>query len=145
MANIFHPDFQDFIRALNHQDVDYILLGGYAVILHGYNRTTGDMDIWVRKTSENYKKIEKAFVEFGMPVFDMTEANFLNNPEMNVFTFGSSPVCIDLMTDAKGLEFENTFQKAELREIEGLSVRVIHINDLLHAKSSAGRKKIWTI
>ncbi len=141
MANIFHPDFQDFIRALNHQDVDYILLGGYAVILHGYNRTTGDMDIWVRKTSENYKKIEKAFVEFGMPVFDMTEANFLNNPEMNVFTFGSSPVCIDLMTDAKGLEFENTFQKAELREIEGLSVRVIHINDLLHAKSSAGRKK----
>ncbi len=141
MSNIFHPDFQDFIRALNDNGVDYILLGGYAVILHGYNRTTGDMDIWVRKTKDNYVKIVAAFRQFGMPVFDMTEDNFLKNPDTDVFTFGSSPVSIDLMTYAKGLDFGMAFQKAEIHDLEGLNVRVIHINDLLQAKAASGRAK----
>lgn len=139
--NIFNPDFQDFIRCLNESEVDYVLLGGYAVILYGYPRTTGDMDIWVRKTTENYRKICKAFHSFGMPIFDMTEANFLNNPAMNVFTFGVSPVSIDLMTEAKGLDFEAAFQQAEMHELEGLQVRVIHFNDLIKAKSASGRAK----
>ncbi|MBI5916622.1 MAG: hypothetical protein HY842_14690 [Bacteroidetes bacterium] len=141
MSNIFNPDFQDFIRCLNESEVDYVLLGGYAVILHGYPRTTGDMDIWVRKTSENYHKIRRAFAAFGMPMFDMTEANFLNNPAMNVFTFGVSPVSIDLMTEAKGLDFEAAFQQAEMHDLEGLAVRVIHFNDLIKAKKAAGRAK----
>ncbi len=72
-ANIFNPDFQDFIRALNSAEVDYLLVGGYAVILHGYNRTTGDLDVWVRKTSNNYQRLLVAFARFGMPTFDMTE------------------------------------------------------------------------
>jgi len=55
MGNIFNQDFQDFINSLNKFNVDYLLVGGYAVILRGYNRTTGDMDIWVNKTQENYK------------------------------------------------------------------------------------------
>ena len=52
MANIFNDDFRDFIEALHHQQVCYILVGGYSVILHGYSRTTGDMDIWVEKTHD---------------------------------------------------------------------------------------------
>lgn len=141
MANIFNLDFQDFIKSLNDCEVDYVLLGGYAVILHGYPRTTGDMDIWVRKTPENYHKIRKAFSAFGMPMFDMTEANFLNNPAMNVFTFGVSPVSIDLMTEAKGLDFETAFKQAEIHELDGLKVLVIHFNDLIQAKMAAGRAK----
>ena len=90
MGNIFNDDFRDFIRQLNNHEVRYILVGGYSVILHGYSRTTGDMDIWVDRTPENYKKIKGAFFDFGMPVFDMTEENFLNNPEMEVFSFGLS-------------------------------------------------------
>ena len=54
MGNIFNGDFQDFITALNNNEVEYILVGGYSVILHGYSRTTGDLDIWVNKKSENY-------------------------------------------------------------------------------------------
>ena len=53
MGNIFNDDFQDFIQALNHHNVEYILVGGYSVILHGYARTTGDLDIWVNKTKNN--------------------------------------------------------------------------------------------
>jgi hypothetical protein len=69
-------------------NVRYILVGGYSVILHGYSRTTGDMDIWVDRTLENYNKIKRAFFDFGMPVFDMTENAFLDNLELDVFSFG---------------------------------------------------------
>lgn len=99
------------------------------------------MDIWVRETKDNYVKIVAAFRQFGMPVFDMTEDNFLKNPDTDVFTFGSSPVSIDLMTYAKGLDFGMAFQKAEIHDLEGLNVRVIHINDLLQAKAASGRAK----
>ena len=71
MANIFNDDFRDFIQALNNNGVEYILVGGYAVILHGYRRVTGDMDIWVDRTKENYSRLTKAFDEFALPVFDI--------------------------------------------------------------------------
>ncbi|GAA0526299.1 hypothetical protein LX66_0460 [Chitinophaga japonensis] len=61
MGNIFNDDFRDFIQALNNHNVEYIVVGGYAVILHGYRRPTGDMDIWVNPTRENYEKLVKAF------------------------------------------------------------------------------------
>jgi hypothetical protein len=83
MGNIFHQDFRDFLQALNNQQVEYLLVGGYAVIFHGYPRTTGDMDIWVNRTKENYSKLLKAFKEFRMPVFDMTEERFLNHEPYN--------------------------------------------------------------
>jgi Nucleotidyltransferase of unknown function (DUF6036) len=141
MANIFNDDFRDFIQALNNNEVDYILIGGYAVIVHGYPRTTGDMDVWVHKTKRNYQKLVRAFLEFGMPVFDMTEKNFLHNPNMDVFTFGVPPVSIDLMTQPKGLNFEDAFAKAILRELEGMQIRVIHINDRLEQKKTSNRPK----
>ena len=61
MANILNEDFTDFIQTLNACNVEYILVGGYAVIYHGYNRTTGDLDIWVNPTSANYRKLSIAF------------------------------------------------------------------------------------
>ena len=61
MGNIFNDDFRDFLTALNEQGVRYILVGGFSVILPGYSRTTGDMDIWVDRTNENYVNLKKAF------------------------------------------------------------------------------------
>lgn len=94
MPNLFNPDFIDFLQALNKCEVEYILVGGYAVILHGYERVTADMDIWVRCTKENYNKIASAFSVFGMPTFDMTLDNFLNSEQWDVFRFGRKPVAI---------------------------------------------------
>ena len=87
MASIFNDDFRDFIQALNDNKVEYILVGGYAVILHGYRRVTGDMDIWVNRTKENYMTLTKAFSQFGLPVFDMTEQKFLDVDTADVFSF----------------------------------------------------------
>ena len=141
MSNIFNDDFHDFINALNQSEVEYILVGGYSVILHGYSRNTGDLDLWVNKTRENYNQLKNAFYSFGMPVFDMTEFNFLNNSQFNVFSFGKPPVSIDIMTEVKGLSFYSAYQSASIIKIENLSVRLINLNDLLKAKKSSGRSK----
>ena len=141
MGNIFHDDFRDFIKALNNQQVEYILVGGYSVILHGYARTTGDIDIWVNPTIDNYKKLLKSFHEFGMTVFDMTEKNFLHNESFDVFTFGRPPVCIDIMKEVKGLDFESAYLHSGLVEVDGLSIRLIDYRDLIKAKRASGRAK----
>lgn len=139
---VFYQDFLEFIQALNNQKVEYLLVGGYAVILHGYTRTTGDMDIWVRLSRENYGRLVKAFREFGMPVFDMTEENFLDTSRFDVFTFGTSPISIDIMTKVKGLSFEEVFPKATSVKLdEGLSVNLIGLESLLKAKRASGRAK----
>lgn len=141
MANIFNEDFRDFLAALNEQEVRYILVGGFSVILHGYSRTTGDMDIWVDRTTENYQKLKKAFNQFGMPVFDMTEENFLSHPNWDVFTFGVPPVAIDVMVKVKGLVFQECFDKSVIFEDDDLKIRTIHKDNLIEAKRSSGRAK----
>jgi predicted nucleotidyltransferase len=140
MSDIFESDFKDFIAALNFSATDYIIVGGYAVILHGYYRTTNDLDIWVNKTSENYVKLRKAFAIFGMPLFDMTLENFIGD-EFDVFTVGRSPFQIDMMTKLKGVEFADAIQKAEQKEMEGLKVRYLNLDDLIKAKTAVGRYK----
>lgn len=141
MANLFNPDFREFLEALNNNQVDYILIGGYAVILHGYSRTTGDMDIWVRKTTLNYQNLENAFHEFKMPVFDMTLENFLHNDEVDVFSFGVLPARIDLMTAVKELNFAESFANSSISEIDGISIRLIGKADLIRLKKAVNRPK----
>ncbi|RYY37508.1 MAG: hypothetical protein EOP46_02350 [Sphingobacteriaceae bacterium] len=141
MGNIFNEDFRKFLQSLNNNDVRYILIGGYSVILHGYSRTTGDMDIWVERTGTNYQYIKKAFSDFGMPVFNMTEENFLHHPTWDVFTFGNPPSSIDIMIRAKGLDFDTCFNQSVYFEEEGIQIRTININDLLDAKKASARPK----
>ncbi len=142
MGNIFNQDFTEFIHCLNASGVEYMLVGGYATILHGYNRTTGDLDIWVNRTKDNYERIDKAFQQFQMPVFDMTLDKFLYDPQIDVFTFGRPPVCIDIMIKVKGLDFYETYKNSEKRVIENeLTVNVIHLKGLISAKKAANRAK----
>ncbi|MEI6509190.1 MAG: nucleotidyltransferase [Bacteroidota bacterium] len=140
MGNIFNEDFQDFIKAFNEAKVDYILVGGYSVILHGHNRSTGDMDIWVRKSEENFHKINVAFSIFKMPMFDMTLEKFMSTVN-DVFTFGRSPVAIDIITELKGLSFTEAFSNATLVQVENIEVRLIHLNDLINAKKASARPR----
>lgn len=141
MGNIFNSDFRDFIFSLNNNKVRYILVGGYSVILHGYSRTTGDMDLWVERTEENYTRLKKAFEEFGMPVYDMTKDNFLHHPVWDVFTFGIPPVAIDLMIRLNDFNFSDVYNRSMLFKDENLEIRTIHKNDLILAKLKSGRSK----
>lgn len=140
MADYFNDDFRDFLKALNNQGVEYVLVGGMAVILHGYVRTTGDMDIWVNRTVDNYERIVKAFHEFDMPVFDMSKERFLSD-EFDVWMFGVEPVKIELMTAVKGLDFDETYKQSQVYTERGVAIRFLHLNSLLNAKRAAGRYK----
>ena len=138
--NIFNDDFKDFIIFLNQNEVEYIVVGGYAVIIRGYSRSTGDIDIWVNKTKGNYKKLQKAIVEFGLPEVAVKENEFFSE-EFDVFSFGKPPYAIEIMTAVKGLIFETTFENATIEQINDTPVRIIHLRNLIEAKKAAGRSK----
>jgi hypothetical protein len=138
MADLFNKDFLDFIDALNNAEVEYILVGGYAVILHGFARSTGDLDIWVNKTSANYQKLKKAFALFGAPVF--SEKDFLGN-EIDVWGIGKEPNRIEILNQLKGIAFEEAYPLCQTFMQNGIAVKYIHINHLIKAKEAAGRFK----
>ncbi len=117
-------------------------MGGYAVILHGYNRTTGDLDIWVEPTAKNYAKLMAAFAAFDLPTNLITEEIFLDTAKNDVFTFGRSPNSIDIMTAVKGLNFAECLDKSILFPIEPeLNIRLIGLDHLIKAKRASGRHR----
>ncbi len=137
--NIFNPDFKDFIVCLNKHDVEYILIGGYAVILRGYSRSTGDMDIWVHKTHENFERLRQAILEFGLPAIAITENNFFSE-KYDVFSFGKPPYAIEILTDLKGIaSFMDAYRSSTIENVDDIHVRVIHLKHLILAKKAAGR------
>ena len=141
MANVFNQDFIDFIESLNKYKVEYILVGGYAIIYHGYNRTTGDLDIWINPTPENYLRLKGAFSDFGMSLFDMTETKFLDTQNYDVYSFGRPPVCIEILTKVTGLNFLETYSNSKLVNFGGTEVQMIDIRDLKITKQATGRHK----
>ncbi len=141
MDAVLHEDFLDFIKALNANHVEYMVVGGYAVIFHGYPRTTGDLDVWVNKSEMNYDRLLGALSDFQMPVFDMTRDNFLNNPHFDVFAFGRSPVSIEILNAVKGLDFRKAYANAISKEIDNTPVRFLSRSDLIKAKRAANRPR----
>ncbi|MDI1353926.1 MAG: nucleotidyltransferase [bacterium] len=141
MANILNEDFQDFLLAFNKAQVKYVLVGGYSVIYHGFPRTTGDLDLFVEVSEQNYEHITEAFLAFGMPVFDMTKNNFLENSNLNVFSFGRPPVSIEILKEITGLSFGEVYTAAVSAELEGVSVKIINLEHLKQNKQQSGRHK----
>jgi hypothetical protein len=139
--NLLNPDFVEFLQCLHTESVEAILVGGYAVVLHGYFRTTGDMDVWIRPTSENYRRMRAAFAAFGLPTEAISEAAFLDASQVDVFTFGRPPMAIDILTKVKGLDFDETFEMAEEIRVDDAPLRLIHLNHLKQAKRAADRNK----
>jgi hypothetical protein len=138
--NIFNDDFQDFISSLNKFDVEYILVGGYAVIIRGYSRSTGDLDIWVNKSESNFNQLQLAITEFGLPSKAIPKEKFFSN-DFDVFSFGKPPYAIEIMTAVKGLDFYDTYKQSTIELVDGIAVRIIHLNQLIEAKKAAGRNK----
>ena len=89
-AGLLNEDFIDFLKSLKENQVESLLVGGYAVVLHGYHRTTGDIDIWIKPTSENYGRLRKALAEFGLPLDAITRDNFLSSDQVDGLAYGDS-------------------------------------------------------
>jgi hypothetical protein len=133
------PNFSEFIALLNANRVEYLLVGGYAVMMYGFPRFTGDMDIWIRSTEENANKVLRALAEFGFGSIGLETKDF--TVENNVVQLGYPPLRIDVMTAIDGVDFEECFARRLVTDVAGVTVNVIHLDDLKANKRATGRLK----
>jgi predicted nucleotidyltransferase len=134
-----HPDFKDFLRLLNSHEVEYLIVGGYAVGYHGYPRATAGLDIWIRVSEPNAERTVAAFRDFGMPEDAVPKELFLNRDK--IIRMGVPPVRIEIITGASGVDFPNCYSRRESIEIDGIPVNIISREDLKTNKRAAGRHK----
>ncbi len=136
---MLNPDFKDILSAFIKEKVEFLVVGGYAMAFHGYVRATGDIDLWIRCSDENAKRVRQALQTFGAPLFDLNIED-LKTPGM-VFQIGLVPSRIDVITQIDGVEFEDAWQEHKTIEIESLQIPVIGKIQLLINKQSTGRVK----
>ena len=140
MAKIkLHPDFKDFLRFLNSNGVEYLLVGGYAVGFHGYPRATADMDVWIAVNERNAARTASSLRDFGMPANEVADRLFLEKGK--IIRMGVPPVRIEVITGASGVDFEECFQRRIQVEIDGVIVNFISLDDLKRNKQACGRYK----
>jgi len=132
-------DFREFIDLLNSNDVEYLLVGGYAVGHYGFVRYTADIDIWVGSTSSNAEKLSATLQKFGFSAESVPAEKFL--AEKTIFQMGFPPVRIDILTTVSGLEFASSFAKRERAISSGTEINVISLDDLQTNKLASGRPK----
>jgi hypothetical protein len=133
------PDFKEFLRLLNFHQVDYLLIGGYAVGYYGFVRATGDMDVWVRISPDNATSIVNALIEFGFAVPELSPELFLK--EEQIIRMGVPPLRLEILTTISGVVFDECFENRLVIQIDDLSINTINLQDLKRNKLSSGRLK----
>ena len=137
---MLNKDYKDILQSLADEKVKFLLVGSYALAMHGYLRATIDIDIWVMPSPDNAPAVLRALRRFGAPSSDLTVADLQNND--TVFQIGIAPRRIDIITTgATGLNFEETFANSVAMDIDGINVRIPSIPDLIRNKRATGRTK----
>ena len=134
---MLNQDFKEFIKSLNDNGVQYLVVGGYAVAFHGHPRYTKDLDIWIRVSPENAGSLVKAIREFGFESLGLTENDFMNPDQ--IIQLGFPPNRIDLIAQADGIEFDACYPTRMEIEIEGIPVNFIDLENLKRNKKASGR------
>jgi hypothetical protein len=134
---VLSQDFKEFIQSLNDNAVRYLVVGGYAVALHGYPRYTKDLDVWVEGTAENATKILKTLRQFGFGTLDLKEADFVVPDQ--VVQLGYPPNRIDILTSLSGVVFSECYPTHVTAEIDGVSASFIDLENLKKNKKATGR------
>ena len=130
------PDFREFLRLLNSSNVEYLIVGGYAVGYHGYPRPTGDLDIWISNTPANAERVHRALEEFG---FNCPLAVLLQDNQ--VVRMGISPFRLEVLTTIDGVKFSECYRERVRGLIDGVEVTLISLPRLLQNKKASGRSK----
>ena len=136
---MFSQDFREFIELLIKNKAEYMIVGGYAVGIHGHPRYTGDLDIWLNPTPQNADLILKSVNDFGFSSFKLNQADFTKPG--NVIQLGYPPLRIDLLTEIDGVTFEECFKNRKEVIIDDLQVNFIGYDDLLKNKKESGRPR----
>jgi hypothetical protein len=134
-----NPDFADLLRAFVEADVRFLVVGAFALAVHGRPRATADLDIWVETTPENARRVMHALAAFGAPLLEVREADFAE--EGIVFQIGLPPGRVDILTQMTGLTFAAAWPgrvRAPFGEIE---VDFIGRDAFVQNKRATGRTR----
>ncbi len=131
--------YLNFVHLLNEANVEYVVLGGHAVIAHGYLRTTGDIDIFISSTEENAKRIIMALERLGYINGEFEIKDFTQRP--SYISISRYDGYIDVMNETPDIEFDECYEKRLILDIHGIEVSFINIVDLIRNKKAIGRPK----
>jgi hypothetical protein len=136
-----NEDFRDLLFEFSDGGVEFLLVGAFAVAFHGVPRATGDMDVFVRPSPENAKRVHEALARFGAPLDSagVVPADF-ETPGM-VYQMGLPPRRIDVLTEISGVSFDEAWDSRDLVELDGRIIAVIGREELLRNKQASGRPK----
>jgi predicted nucleotidyltransferase len=140
MATIRLPrDFKEFLQLLNAHQVEYLLIGGYAVGYHGYPRATADMDIWIAVHPQNAEKLVSVLRQFGFDLPELSADLFLK--ENQIIRMGVPPVRIEVTTTISGVTFGECYAQRVVDILDGVEVSLIDLEHLKINKKASGRYK----
>jgi hypothetical protein len=137
MAMKLPNDFKEFLILLNANNVEYLLIGGYAVSFYGYPRATADMDIWIAMNPSNADKVVNVLKKFGFNDPDLLPEVFLK--EKQIIRMGIPPVRIELATTISGVNFKDCYAQRVVAEIDGVQTSLISLPHLKANKNASGR------
>jgi predicted nucleotidyltransferase len=132
-----NSDFRDLLQSLNAAGVRYLIVGGYAVMVHTEPRYTKDLDVWIEADEANAHRLFAALAEFGAPMQDYAVADFIQ-PD-TFFQIGIDPVRIDVLTSITGVDFPSAWERRVVVDFGGTPAPVLSRQDLIAAKLAAGR------
>lgn len=132
-------DFREFIESLNEAGAEYLIVGGYAVALHGRPRYTKDLDVWVGQDPTNAARVIAALDLYGFGSLDLTGEDF-SKPDY-VVQLGYPPLRIDLITTIPGVDFNGAFHSRVIADVDGTPASFINADHLITNKRAAGRKQ----
>lgn len=136
---MLNRDYVEMLGALSAAGAEFLVVGAHALAAHGVPRATGDLDLWLRPTPENARRVWHALEQFGAPLHELTLED-LYHPDV-VFQIGVVPQRIDLLTSIAGVTFEEAWGNRGVVEIEGTDVPVLGRSDLIRNKRTVGRAR----
>ena len=134
----YFEDYKDMLQLFNKYQVKYLVIGAYAMGNYGYSRHTLDIDLWIEKSIENAKRIQKAFNDFPIP-YEIT-VDELNTDNL-VLQIGIEPMRIDILTDIDGVDFSEAWSNKTNNSLFGEEINFISMNDLIKNKTATNRTK----
>ena len=132
-------DFAEMLSALSEAGAEFLIVGAHALAAHGIPRATGDLDIWVKPTPANARRVMQALASFGAPLGDLTLED-LTRPD-TVFQIGVPPSRVDILTGVTGVQFDEAWPRRVALDLEGAEVPVIGRDDFIRNKRATGRPK----
>lgn len=139
--NILYEDAFLILKTMLNKQVDFMLIGGYAVNYYGYNRVTGDMDVWLKPHNDNKKLLLEALTVLGFDEEGLGKINTWDFTQPQSFHIGKQPDKTDFMTHISGVKYEIAKQNAIQVTIDGLKLFIIHLTNLIDNKNASGRLK----